>query len=101
MVLKSDEAALLMLPLLVDGRVDAADRPVQKEPAELAHRRRPRGLLQQHTKKCSLHLRSPQNQTEMTDDVSRCRHVENGLLEIFDSVCGSSTPASSCQDAEG
>ena len=25
-------------------------------------------------------------------------HVENGLLEIFLAVCGSSTPASSCQD---
>ena len=25
-------------------------------------------------------------------------HVENGLLKIFRSVCGSSTPASSCQD---
>ena len=25
-------------------------------------------------------------------------HVENGLLEIFLSVCGSSTPAPSCQD---
>ena len=30
--------------------------------------------------------------------VSGCRHVESGLLEIFDSVCRSSTPASSCQD---
>ena len=25
-------------------------------------------------------------------------HVENGLLKIFLSVCGSSTPAPSCQD---
>ena len=66
MVLKSDEAALLMLPLLVDGRVDAADRPVRKEPAELAHRRRPRGLLQQHKEQCSFDLHSPQKQAEMT-----------------------------------
>ena len=27
-------------------------------------------------------------------------HVENGLLEIFLSVCGSSTPAPSCQDEQ-
>jgi hypothetical protein len=32
-------------------------------------------------------------------DLARLQlHVENGLLEIFRSVCGSSTPASSCQD---
>ena len=55
-----------MLPLLVDDRMDAADRPVQKEPAEFAHRRRPRGLLQQHTEQCSFDLHSPQKQTEMT-----------------------------------
>jgi hypothetical protein len=55
-----------MLPLLMDDRVDAADRPVQKEPAAIAHRRRSRGLQQQHTEQCNFDLHSPQKQTEMT-----------------------------------
>ena len=55
-----------MLPLLTDDRMDAADRPVQKEPAAIARRRRSRGLLQQHTEQCSFDLHSTQKQTEMT-----------------------------------
>ena len=55
-----------MLPLLMDDQMDAADRPVQKEPAATARRRRSRGLLQQHTEQCSFDLHSTQKQTEMT-----------------------------------
>ena len=46
--------------------MDAADRPVQKEPAAIARRRRSRGLLQQHTEQCGFDLHSTQKQTEMT-----------------------------------
>ena len=54
-----------MLPLLMDDLMDAADRPVQKEPAAIAHRRRSRGLLQQHTEQYNFDLHSPQKQTEI------------------------------------
>ena len=50
----------------MDDLMDAADRPVQKEPAAMARRRRSRGLLQQHTEQCNFDLNSPQKQTEMT-----------------------------------
>ena len=43
-----------MLPLLVDDRTDAAGRPVQKEPVENAHRRRPRGLLLHSSSRAAL-----------------------------------------------
>ena len=57
-----------MLPLLVDDRMDAAGRPVQKEPVKNAHRRRPRGLLLHSStfEQSSFDLHSSQKQLETT-----------------------------------
>jgi hypothetical protein len=79
--------------VLVPRRHGLLDRDV-RDPVQLDRRARLHLQVNQH--EGWLHQRVWRAQPP---DLARLQlHVENGLLEIFRSVCGSSTPASSCQD---